>query len=111
MGENKRVPGGWYEQKKSGYVAKAMGSKTVLQHREVMAKHIGRELETFENVHHKNGIKNDNRIDNLEIWVVRQVKGQRPEDLIEWAIEWLESHGYTVTPPSEDAAPPSPESS
>lgn len=59
----------------------------VLEHRYVMAKELGRDLLPGENVHHKDGNKENNDPSNLELWVTFQPAGQRPEDLLEWAEE------------------------
>lgn len=72
---------------KNGYIA---------IHTITMTEKLGRPLKKSETVHHINGIKHDNRIENLELWDKRHGPGQRVEDKVKWCIDFLNEYGYKV---------------
>lgn len=67
--------------------------RSQLLHRLIMEDILGRPLLKGESVHHKNGNRSDNRIENLELWSSSQPSGQRIEDKLAWAYEIIELYG------------------
>lgn len=72
-----------------GYLRRQINGKQIYQHRIVMEEHLGRKLTKEESVHHKNGDRLDNRLENLELWSRYQPAGQRVEEKIAYAKEIL----------------------
>ena len=81
-----------------GYIeVKRAGSRRWrIEHRAVMEDVLGRALHKDESVHHRNGNRADNRIENLELWSRYQPSGQRVQDKVAWAREIIARYGDLV---------------
>lgn len=69
-----------------------VGKKYIFEHILIMEDFIGRPLLEGENVHHINGVKDDNRIDNLELWTRPQPSGIRAKDALAWARQTIDAY-------------------
>ena len=81
-----RKPAGSGHISRDGYHVIATGKASRQAHRRIMEEVLGRPLRAHETVHHKNGIRHDNRPENLELWISHHPFGQRPEDIAEWMV-------------------------
>lgn len=70
-----------------GYVVVSTDAGVFREHTLVMQESLGRLLKKGENVHHINGVRDDNRLENLELWWRPQPAGQRVSDLLDYIAE------------------------
>ena len=78
-GGNGKHPEGHQRKHMAGYIQEKRDGQWHMQHRLVMEQVLGRPLLPTERVHHKNGIRNDNRPENLELWVPTAHRTEHPQ--------------------------------
>ena len=83
-------PGQAQGSKTDGYRRRYVpGRGHIKEHRLVMEGLLSRPLLPTEDVHHINGVRDDNRPENLELWTRSHPRGQRVVDIVTWATELL----------------------
>lgn len=80
-----------------GHPRARTASRYVFEHILVMEQVLGRYLLPDESVHHINGVRDDNRPENLELWVRPQPAGIRVEDAVAWARKILSRYEGEAT--------------
>lgn len=75
-------------------------SAYVFEHILVAEEILGRHLFQEESIHHINGVRDDNRPENLELWTRPQPSGIRVSDAIDWARSIYERYVAKGAPPT-----------
>lgn len=94
---------GYVMRRAPGHPRARAKSPYVFEHILVMEEAMGRLLLAGESVHHLNGLKDDNRLENLELWVRPQPSGIRAADALRWAREILVRYGEEASGSSKNA--------
>ncbi|HEY3942073.1 MAG TPA: HNH endonuclease signature motif containing protein [Acidimicrobiales bacterium] len=89
-----------------GHPRAAQRSPYVFEHIIVAERALGRYLVEGESVHHRNGVRDDNRLENLELWTRPQPSGIRVSDAVEWAREIYDRYVGSGAPPTTLTASP-----
>ncbi len=89
----------WRPISENGYLVPAgyrrlhkRGGVKLYKHRVVMEKMLGRPLIKGENVHHRDGDRDNADPSNLELWTTKQPPGQRVVDKVAFAIDMLRTY-------------------
>jgi len=83
---------GYVMRRVPGHPRASVRSPYVFEHILVMEELLGRRLLEGETVHHINGVKDDNRPENLELWIRPQPSGIRARDAVARAHEILDRY-------------------
>ena len=79
---------------------RATSNPYVFEHILVAEEILGRYLCPDETIHHRNGIRGDNRPENLELWTRPQPSGIRASDALTWAREIIARYEGACAPPT-----------